>query len=192
MGKRSDFARVERDWYPTPMEAMLPLLPHLPQRFDWFEPCAGDGAIVRHMKVFRPEARLIGATDIHPMDDTIDKCDLLTETPPDLYKADMAITNLPWDRKILHELIVKVTTHTPLWTLLDSNWANTAQAVPYLEFCSKIVQVGRLKWIPGTKDVGKDDAAFYLFDANHCGATRFYRRMSRQDKALAKQRFVVD
>jgi hypothetical protein len=192
MAKRSDFERRERDFYATPMEAMLPLLPHLPERFEWFEPCAGDGAIIRHMKVFRPTARLIGATDLEPLDDGIEQCDLLERMPMDLYKADLAITNLPWDRKVLHPLIVNITQRTPLWTLLDSNWANTAQAVPYLEICSKIVQVGRLKWIPGSKDVGKDDCAWFLFDAQHVGATRFYGRMSRADKAFAKQRFVVD
>ena len=33
MGKRSDYERKERDFYPTPMEAFLPLLPHLPYNF---------------------------------------------------------------------------------------------------------------------------------------------------------------
>ena len=29
MGKRSDFERIPRDFYPTPYKAVLPLLPHL-------------------------------------------------------------------------------------------------------------------------------------------------------------------
>ena len=33
MGKRSDFERKPRDFYPTPMEAVEPLLEHLPQDF---------------------------------------------------------------------------------------------------------------------------------------------------------------
>ena len=42
MGKRSDFERVPRDYYPTPIEAVEPLIDHLPYSFDYVEPCAGD------------------------------------------------------------------------------------------------------------------------------------------------------
>ena len=31
MGKRSNFERNPRDFYPTPKEAVIPLLPHLPE-----------------------------------------------------------------------------------------------------------------------------------------------------------------
>ena len=48
MGKRSDFERKPRDFYPTPMEAVEPLLPHLPEGFKFAEPCAGNGALVEH------------------------------------------------------------------------------------------------------------------------------------------------
>ena len=47
MGKRSSFDRIERDFYPTPEEAFLPLVEHLPKtKFYYLEPCAGDGALV--------------------------------------------------------------------------------------------------------------------------------------------------
>ena len=49
MGKRSDFDRVPRDYYPTPIEAVEPLLAHLPYAFDYVEPCAGDGRLIRHI-----------------------------------------------------------------------------------------------------------------------------------------------
>ena len=46
MGKRSNFERIERDYYPTPYEAVLPLIPHLKRHgIETFaEPCAGDGS----------------------------------------------------------------------------------------------------------------------------------------------------
>jgi len=47
MGKRSSFKRVERDFYPTPREAVLPLLLHLEYGTAFSEPCAGDGALIR-------------------------------------------------------------------------------------------------------------------------------------------------
>ena len=50
MGKRSDFERVERDFYPTPIEAVRPLVPHLPKTGLFAEPCAGDGRLIRHIE----------------------------------------------------------------------------------------------------------------------------------------------
>ena len=49
MGKRSNFERIERDFYPTPFEAVEPLIPHLPDKFTFAEPCAGDGSLTRHL-----------------------------------------------------------------------------------------------------------------------------------------------
>ena len=43
MGKRSNFEQ-ERDFYPTPPEAVTPLLPHVEYGGDVLEPCAGDGS----------------------------------------------------------------------------------------------------------------------------------------------------
>ena len=43
MGKRSDFERKPRAFYPTPIEAVYPLLEHLEEDFLFAEPCAGDG-----------------------------------------------------------------------------------------------------------------------------------------------------
>ena len=50
MGKRSDFERKPRDFYPTPIEAVEPLVEHLPKTFDFAEPCAGDGTLVNHIE----------------------------------------------------------------------------------------------------------------------------------------------
>ena len=46
MGKRSDFERKPRDFYPTPREAIEPLIPHLPETGLFAEPCAGDGRLI--------------------------------------------------------------------------------------------------------------------------------------------------
>ena len=52
MGKRSDFERQPRDFYPTPFAAVEPLIEHLPQGFTFAEPCAGDGQLCRHLEYF--------------------------------------------------------------------------------------------------------------------------------------------
>ena len=52
MGKRSHFERREADFYPTPRAAVVPLIPHLRGIRNFAEPCAGDGALIRHLEEF--------------------------------------------------------------------------------------------------------------------------------------------
>jgi hypothetical protein len=52
MGKRSNFERIPRDFYPTPFAAVPPLIPYLHGIRTFAEPCAGDGALVRHLESF--------------------------------------------------------------------------------------------------------------------------------------------
>jgi hypothetical protein len=40
-------------FYPTPFEAVRPLIPHLRGVRTFAEPCCGDGALVRHLESFR-------------------------------------------------------------------------------------------------------------------------------------------
>ena len=63
MGKRSDFERKPRDFYPTPIEAVYPLLPHLPEGFTFAEPCAGNGALIDHLET---KGTCMWASDIEP------------------------------------------------------------------------------------------------------------------------------
>ena len=57
MGKRSDFERKPRDFYPTPFVAVEPLIGHLqPRKFKFSEPCAGDGQLCRHLEYFGGES----------------------------------------------------------------------------------------------------------------------------------------
>jgi len=52
MGKRSNFERIPRDFYPTPLAAVSPLIPHLRGVRTFAEPCCGDGALVRHLESY--------------------------------------------------------------------------------------------------------------------------------------------
>lgn len=167
MGKYSNFERAPRDFYPTPLEAMAGLLHHLPStRFTYYEPCAGDGAMVRNMEIAVPQAVLVGASDIHPLDKGIERVDILKERPVGMVMADCVITNLPWRRDLLHPLIERIAEMLPMWTLLDSNWINTqGGAEIFQRYCVCVQPIGRLKWIEGSKDTGKQDVSWMLFDA---------------------------
>jgi hypothetical protein len=173
MGKRSNFERRERDFYPTPEAAVLPLLPHLDAGTRFCEPCAGDGTLVDHLtKHGHVCAR---ARDIEPRRIDIDRKDALTTLTGNI---DCFITNPPWDRSILHPLIVHLSHQAPTWLLFDADWVHTRQAVPYLPRLCKIVSVGRVKWIPESKMAGKDNCAWHLFDERHECSTLFVGRQA--------------
>jgi hypothetical protein len=170
MGKRSSFPRVERDFYPTPREAVLPLIPHLRRdRVRFFaEPCAGDGALVRHLTRYR--LRCVYAGDIATGQDALAR---------DSYgQVSAIITNPPYERRLMHALIDHFQRIAPTWLLLELDWAATRQAEPFLPSCSDIVVVGRLKLFEDTQHSGKENFAWFRFDHRHRGGPVLHPRDS--------------
>jgi hypothetical protein len=157
MGKRSDFERVEKDFYRTidrrAVDALLPLVP----KFTRFaEPCTGSGDLAFRLMMEQNICTL--ATDISL------GVDALTLTKSDLNDAECIITNPPWSRKILHPMIEHFIDIAPYtWLLFDADWPHTKQSKTYMKYCSDVVSVGRLIWIPGTTTSGKDNCAWYRF-----------------------------
>lgn len=173
MGKRSDFKRVERDFYPTPIEAVKPLLDHLTPSEGFVEPCAGNGDLINHLE---------GAGHVCTYSSDIEPRSFLTKVHSYEYLtdrmcsgADYIITNPPWDRQILHTMIEHFRSLRPTWLLFDADWMHTKQSSEYMKYCRKIVSVGRVKWIPDSKMTGKDNCAWYLFEGGECETT-FYGR----------------
>lgn len=155
MGKRSDFERRERDYYPTPPAAIDPLLPHL-EEFEWFftEPCAGDGRLAVY--IAEQTGMLSECFDIEPQVEWVKKQDALEP-----FKSPLIITNPPWDRKVLHPMIEHFRQIAPTWLLFDADWMHTKQSSEYMKYCEKVVSVGRVKWFDN--QTGKDNAAWYKF-----------------------------
>lgn len=117
--------------------------------------------------------------DIEPRSVFVQKKNMLGITREDLNGASCCITNPPWSRTLLHALILHLRTlDIPAWLLIDANWMFTGQAIPYLKYCRTIATVGRVKWIPGTKMTGKDDAAWFLFLPYQTN-TRFFGKMEK-------------
>jgi len=170
MGKRSDFDRIPKDKYFTPASAVQPLLKHLESNSSFIEPCAGDGRLISHLEDAGHTCHY--ACDIDPDNYKIAKRDALEISH---VSADYVITNPPWDRKIFHPLIAHFVELAPTWFLADANWMFTKQAAPYMKHCSKIVTIGRVKWIEDSKDSGKDDSVWYLFEKDTT-QTRFFAR----------------
>lgn len=171
MGKRSSFERVPRDFYPTPREAVVPLLRHLERETRFCEPCAGNGALIDHLTA---EGHVCAsAWDIEPQREDIAQHDARTRL---IGNIDCFITNPPWERLTLHELIVWLSDQHPTWLLFDADWMHTRQSAPFLSRLRRIVSVGRVKWIPGSKMTGKDNCAWYLFDKPDARAPAFFGR----------------
>ena len=173
MGKRSEFERKKLDFYPTPLAAVKPLLPHLPEGSRFCEPCAGAGDLIRHLQGY---AVCTGAYDVEPQVDWIDRLDASFLTITDLNGADYVITNPPWEREPLHQIIDRCAMLAPTWLLFDADWMHTRQSSAYMDICAKIVSVGRVKWIADSDGAGKDNCCWYLFDATHKGPTEFWGR----------------
>ncbi|MDQ0132642.1 hypothetical protein J2T08_000543 [Neorhizobium galegae] len=174
MGKRSSFPRIDRDAYQTiDPNAVAKLIPHLRGVKTFAEPCAGEGYLVGQLQaaglVCTYEGDISSGLDalVHPFDqDAV---------------FDAIITNTPWRRDILHAMIIRFMHIAPTWILLDADWAHTQQSAPYIDQCSHIVSVGRLKWMPDTKMTGKENCAWYRFHAQHVGGPRFIGREVRAD-----------
>ena len=170
MGKRSDFERVERDYYQTPYAAVLPLVPFLPERrFTFAEPCAGDGRLANHFYVATNGASQCRfECDIDPQAKGMLQKNALFVNEHDVAGCDLIITNPPWDRSkksgyLLHKMITHFSNLKPTWLLFDADWQHTAQAVPYLDRLVASVAIGRVKWIEDSKMTGKDNVSWNLF-----------------------------
>jgi hypothetical protein len=170
LGKRSDFARRPMDAYQTiDPRAVPPLLPHLHGIRSFAEPCAGDGYLVEHLTKAGLFCKY--ASDITEGANALEANDFGV--------IDAIITNPPWTREILHPMILHFQKIAPTWLLFDADWAHTRQCSPFMRQCSHIVSVGRLIWMPGTKMTGKDNCAWYRFDARHNEGPRFIEPLAR-------------
>lgn len=173
MARRSDFKRVERDYYRTfDPKAGHALRPFVEDVKFALEPFAGAGDLTAQF----PEINWM-ETDIEPQSDTVLKRDAFRYSESELNAFDCVISNPPWSRPIMHKAIEHFASIIPTWFLLDANWVWTKQASPYInKYLTDIVTIGRLKWIEGTNMSGKDDCAWFRFSADKKEPTRFFGR----------------
>ncbi len=186
MGKRSGFPKIHRSLYETwDPRAIKPLLPHLKPRTRFAEPFCGNFALVRQLEA--AGHKLYWASDIEDRSaQTVINgvqvrrqavvADALTLTDP-LQRADCVISNCPWEVEQLHPIIEHLLANAKYtWLLLGAGWMFSQRAAPYMKFCSDIVTVGRLKWIPGTKWDAQDDCVWLRF-AKDTDYTIFHPRL---------------
>jgi hypothetical protein len=157
MGKRSNFKRHKGDFYPTPLDAVRPLIPHLNGVRRFAEPCCGDGRLVRHMESFG--LRCVYSGDIATGQDALARDD---------YGApDKIITNPPFSHPLLHQLISHFVRIAPTWLLPEMGFATNKRDVPLLAACTDIVPIGRVRWIEGTKFNSCENFGWFHFRKDH-------------------------
>tara|TARA_R110002111_G_scaffold64884_6_gene106547 strand:- start:389 stop:949 length:561 start_codon:yes stop_codon:yes gene_type:complete len=168
MGKRSDFDRIPKEKYYTfDPRAYVPVRHIFQDIKTYIEPCAGGGDMMEHLAAMGLKCVFAGDTD--PEHPQIIKASYDTISKATLKRAEYIITNPPWMRPLMHPFIQWcIDSGKPAWLLIDSNWASTKQARPYLTHCSDVVVIGRLKWIPGSKHSSVDDCAWFRFQAEPC------------------------
>jgi hypothetical protein len=182
VGKRSDFERVERDFYPTPFSAVVPLSAHLTDVRGFAEPCCGDGQLIASLESLGHNCNF--ASDISPEGDAFwfaHTRNGLSLEKRELVGCSHIITNPPWPAKHGRGeptlgLIRHFSKLRPTWLLLSADFAHHGYANEVLAYCAKIVSIGRVKWIEGSENTGKDNCAWYLFDAKYTGKPAFYGR----------------
>lgn len=195
MGKYSNFDRKERDWYPTPLKAAQPLFDHLNSQKvtgNFIEPCAGDGRLVT-LTERHTDLHCVYMSDIDPQIRSLScKNSELVVQEQSIFdedwsyivnqlNADYFITNPPWvntkaSGNLRLSIIQRLAKVKPTWLLLAGNyimnedmWSDFNGDVGVLHYCKNVIPIGRVKWIEDTKDVGKQDAAWYLFDYRYRG-----------------------
>jgi hypothetical protein len=167
MGKRSDLKRRPQDAYATPAAAVAPLLRCLAPPTLFYEPCAGEGFLVGHLK--RAGHICVGACDL-PIDARTHRYDILAD--------EIFITNPPyWGRpRDLHPLIVNLSGQAPTWLLMPADWLHNLSSAPLMPRLRAIVSVGRVKWIPDSPFTGKDNCVWLRFSAESAMPARFVGR----------------
>lgn len=178
MGKRSDFERVERDYYPTPEVAVIPLVVHLGKGTKFIEPCGGGGHLIEALESYGLEC--LDSFDIEPNHERVNKMDALALCAYyEKTKATALITNPPWQKqKSEGEIFNKLLRHWlryfdgDIWLLFDADWIHTVQSFEFKEYCSLIVSVGRVSWL-GNGVSGVDNCAWYKFNKNNAKPTEF-------------------
>lgn len=172
MGKyQQKFAKSPRDYYATlDSRAVKYLAPHLEDHTAYCEPCAGGGHLIDHLSEYGHWC--VYACDIEPQRDDIDKRDAHDIYPAMAEAWDCFITNPPFSRAPLKNLIDHLSSTLPTWLLLPADLMHNQYMAPYMKTCPKVVSIGRLWWNEN-KIVGKENYCWYLFYKQYEGETVF-------------------
>lgn len=165
------FKTQARDLYETwDSRAHDALANHLPVKpFTYIEPCAGSGELIKGITNVSAHAHCVQASDIHPLPTVchlqIDQIDGVSGA---YVPADYIITNPPFSqvyKDICFAIMKKSMLHANegAWFLIPGNWPYNSDFQWAMSNCSKVVPIGRMKWIRGSNHSESKDCIWALF-----------------------------
>ena len=162
--RQSRFERKAGDYYKTTdPRAYEALGPFLAPGTRFFEPCAGDGALVRQLEAAGHVC--VDAFDIEPRahpSTAIRQQDALQWNSPDYNVA--TITNPPYAWPVLKRLLPHFMWQSvSVWLLLEARFMFNDQSGPFMRHCMQIVSVRRLKWEEDSAHRATIDHCWYHF-----------------------------
>lgn len=145
MSKRSDFPKVDKDWYPTrDPAAIVPKFVEFIRGKAYAEPCYGNGDLE---DLLMDVATCKWRSDVRSTVGCSKVMDGLEITTEDLKDCDCFCTNPPFSQKVLRPLLDHwLTFDKDIWLLLPADYMHNIWFGPYMKVCSKVVSIGRLVW----------------------------------------------
>lgn len=174
MGKRSDFEKIPKDFYPTvDPRAVVPLIPFVRGK-TYAEPCYGEGDLE---DLLADVATCKWRSDVRVTVGSSTVVDALSLTKEQLSGIDLIITNPPFSRSTLLPLLDHCISLKPTWFLLPADYMHNNYFGPYMKKCQKIVSIGRLKWFKDSEASSTDNFAWYFWPKGATNETTvFYGR----------------
>jgi len=175
MGKRSNFEKIPKDFYGTTDPKALPedFLRFISCK-NYGEPCCGNGDLIN---LIVDVSYCVWASDVEvrPVGRQKDAMDLTEE---DLSMCDVIITNPPFTRSVLLPMIDHFISLKPTWLLLPADMMHNKYFSSYMDKCSVVISVGRLKWFKDSPHTSTDNFAWYYWtkDPMDMRMTQFYGR----------------
>jgi hypothetical protein len=177
MSKRSNFVKVERDYYPTTdPKVKVPEFINSIKGKTYAEPCYGHGDLEN---LIINVASLRYKSDIRATNLTCKVQDAMALTKEQLKDCDLIITNPPFTKSVLLPMIDKFISLKPTWLLLPADYMHNQYFRPYMNLCTKVVSIGRICWFPtdeGKRVASTDNFAWYFWPKKATGDsdTLFY------------------
>ena len=160
MGKRSDFPKVDKDFYATiDPKATEPLIPFIRGK-TYAEPCYGNGDLE---DLLMDVAICQWRSDIRETVSSSKVMDALSLTKEQLEGIDLIVTNPPFTRTVLMPMLDHFITLKPTWLLLPADLMHNVYFGEAMRRCSKVVSIGRLKWIKDSPHASVDNFCWYFW-----------------------------
>jgi len=176
MSKRSSLEKIPKDFYPTTdPKAIPPKLVEFIRGKSYASPCYGNGDLE---DLLVDVATCRWRSDIRETVGSSKVLDALCLSKEDIARCDMILENPPFTKSVLLPMIDHFVSLKPTWLLLPADMMHNVYFKEYVDKCTRIVSVGRLKWFKDSPHTSTDNFAWYFWpqEAEPNNATHFYGR----------------